>query len=75
MSRYFGRSAKARPLSVSTVWIAYGKAATTSRKKAAPFSLVLASKATGANLLTRSMAGNMKGLPWARRGSQTSTWT
>src|SRR5215210_5501435 len=64
-SRYLGRSANAMPpdqvrgrlLSVRTVWIAYGNTATTSRRKAAPFILVAASKnATWANLLTRSIA-------------------
>src|SRR5829696_4691910 len=75
-SRYFGRSAKAMPLSVSTVWIAYGNAATTSRRKAAPFILVAASKkATWANFDTRSIARNMCSLPWASRSSQTSMWT
>src|SRR5215212_11741 len=38
-SRYLGRSANAMPLSVSTVWIAYGKTTITSRRKAAPFLL------------------------------------
>src|SRR5215212_5089006 len=75
-SRYFGRSAKAMPLSVSTVWIAYGNAATTSRRKAAPFILVAASKkATWANFDTRSIARNRCSLPWASRSSQTSMWT
>src|SRR5215210_1757471 len=56
-SRYWGRSANAMPLSVSTVWIAYENTAITSRRKAAPFILVAASKkATGVNLRTRSMA-------------------
>src|SRR5215210_3891928 len=56
-SRYLGRSANAMPLSVRTVWIAYGNTATTSRRKAAPFILVAASKnATWVNLLTRSIA-------------------
>src|SRR5215208_5898469 len=59
---FFGRSAKAMPLSVSTVWIAYGNTATTSRRKAAPFILVAASKnATWVNLLTRSMARKING--------------
>src|SRR3954449_12896892 len=44
----WGKSANAMPVSVSTVWIAYGKTAITSRRKAAPFILVAASKkATG----------------------------
>jgi hypothetical protein len=56
-ARFLGRSAKAMPLSVSTVWIAYGKAATTSRRKAAPFALVFGvEKATWVNSDTRSMA-------------------
>src|SRR5215212_11461715 len=61
-SRYWGRSANAMPLSVSTVWIAYGNTAITSRRKAAPFILVAASKnATWVNLLTRSMARKING--------------
>src|SRR3954451_6420966 len=43
-SRYLGRSANAMPSSVRTVWIAYGNTAITSRRKAAPFIFVAASK-------------------------------
>jgi hypothetical protein len=50
--------------------------AATSRKKAAPFSLVFASKkATRVNFETRSMARNMNSLPCAKRSSQTSMCT
>src|SRR4051794_33714784 len=51
--RFLGKSAKAMPLSVRTVWIWYGKTSTTWRRKAAPLDLLLASKkATWTNLET-----------------------
>jgi hypothetical protein len=45
-------------------------------RKAAPFILVSASReATWTNFETRSIARNMRSLPWVGRGSRTSMWT
>ena len=66
---------KATPLSVSTVWMRQGKAATTPRMKAAPVAISAVScSSTWANLETRSMARNMRTLPSAERSWHASTW-
>src|SRR5215207_3896908 len=53
-----------------------GVAATTWRRRAAPFGLAFAStKATWADLPTRTTARDMRSLPWAGRGSQPSMQT
>jgi len=66
----------ATPLSVSTVWIWQGKAATAPRIKAAPVAIsAVGWNSTWTNLDTRSMARTMCVLPSADLNWALSMWT